>query len=444
MANAGGEHQVIDIEALSSSIERGLSGNLAMPPQCSIFKIPTILSRHSKDAFTPNAFSFGPFHHDNVQLKPTNRIKQKYLLDLISRLSKPNPLDPNPTDVIRPDSKLIRNFTKAISDVQNEARDYYAGPIGMKADKFLEMLVLDGCFIIELFRKKSYPDLVEKGDPIFTMPCLFQFLYHDLILLENQIPWLVLEILFDLTNTRSIDTKLLVELAIDFFDGIFTTEKTPVQPLLSTNHGSKHILDLLRNSLVLNSGMNTKRASFNVLERMHSATRLEDSRIRFRTREISKSILDIRFLSKTGVMEIPTLLIQETTETVFRNLISLEQCCPGYEPIVTSYAVLLDNLINTNKDLQILCKSKTIISWLNIDDATKIFNKLYIDTYVKKNYYDQLTTEVNRYSKRRWPRYQRVLKRDYFKHPWSIIGFIAASIAFILAILGTLFDIINQ
>ncbi|PON95333.1 hypothetical protein TorRG33x02_088550 [Trema orientale] len=55
----------------------------------------------------------------------------------------------------------------------------------MKAHKFVEVLVLDGCFIIELFRKKSNEDLKEEGDPIFTMSCLLQFLHHDLILLEN-------------------------------------------------------------------------------------------------------------------------------------------------------------------------------------------------------------------------------------------------------------------
>ena len=188
MANAG-DHAVIDVETLASNIERELSGNLVMPPRCSIFKIPAILLRHNKNAYTPNAFSFGPFHHDNDQLKPTKKIKQKSLPVLVSRLLKPN---------ILPDSQLIKNITKAISD------------------EFVEMLVLDGCFIIELFRKKAYPDLVEKNDPVFAMSCLVQFLYHDLILLENQIPWLFLEILFEMTKISSIDIKPLVELAIDF------------------------------------------------------------------------------------------------------------------------------------------------------------------------------------------------------------------------------------
>ena len=261
-------------------------------------------------------------------------------------------------------------------------------------------------------------------------------------MLENQIPWLVLEILFNKTIT-SIDKKPLVQLAMDFFGNIFSTQPTPIQRLLSfsPNHGSKHILDLLRNSLVLNSSI-TKEKSYQ-WQPMPSATSLQDSGITFNVNLVSESILDIKFCKKKGIMAIPTLLIQETTETVFRNLISLEQCCPNYEPIITSYAVLLDNLINTNADIQVLSKSKTIVNWMNIDDATRFFNRLYIDTFVKENYYLKLTNDVNEYCGRSWHRHRRVLMRDYFKHPWALISVIAASTALILTFLQTLFAIIK-
>ncbi|PON95330.1 hypothetical protein TorRG33x02_088520 [Trema orientale] len=435
--NAGEDLIADDVEAMASNLEKKLSGKLVMPSHCSIFKIPTILARHTKNAYVPNAFSIGPFHHDDHHLKPTERIKQKYLLDLITRLSNPNrPISPNP---ITPDPNLIRDFTRAISNVQKDAREYYAGPIDMKADEFVEMLVLDGCFLVELFRKKADENLRDNhNDPIFSMSCMLQFLYHDLILLENQIPWLVLDILFDMTKTTSINEKPLVQLAIEFFGNLFTPRPPTVQCIRSIiSHQSKHILDLLRNSLVLNSSIKDQRSTN--WQHMRSASNLRDSGITFKENRSSESILDINFVTKTGVMMIPPLLIQETTETVFRNLISLEQCCPNYEPIITCYAVLLDNLIDTYNDVQILDKSKVIINWLNNEDAAKFFNKLYIDTYVKESYYHQLTWEVNTYCKDRWPRYRRVLMRDYFKHPWALISVIAASVALILTFLQTLY-----
>ncbi|GMN29347.1 hypothetical protein TIFTF001_044339 [Ficus carica] len=381
---------------------------------------------------------------------------------------------------------MLRTLTEEINKVWKEARAHYAGQIDMNENKFVKVLVLDGCFIIELFRKQAYEkDLKDKNDPIFSMSCLFQFLLNDLILLENQIPWMVLDKLFNLTRT-SVDNKYLVQLAIDFFGNIFSTTPPPIQPLLSPSHPSKHILDLLRNSLVLNSSMLENRDNQEMvssepdpmhsastlkdsgvkpihsatslgdsgikrtqlattledsgIKRMHSATSLVESGIKFEMRE-SKSILDIEF--KEGVLKIPQLFIQETTETVFRNLISLEQCCPNYEPTFTSYAVLLDNLINSREDMEVLCKSKAIESWLNIDDATKFFNKLYIDTFVKKSYYSNLTFKVDKYCERFWPRQRRVLMRDYFRHPWAQISVAAASVGLILAFLQTLFTIIK-
>jgi hypothetical protein len=75
---------------------------------------------------------------------------------------------------------------------------------------------------------------------------------------------------------------------------------------------------------------------------------------------MSKSILDIKFID--GVLEIPPLVIHDITETVFRNLISYEQCHPNYEARVTSYAMLLSNLIITAKDMDIFYENQIIIN----------------------------------------------------------------------------------
>ncbi|EXC31340.1 hypothetical protein L484_017620 [Morus notabilis] len=69
----------------------------------------------------------------------------------------------------------------------------------MKAAKFVEVLVLDadGCFIISrIFRKE---------DPIFRLSGMVPLVHHDLILLENQIPRMVLDILFNLTRIPSFN-----------------------------------------------------------------------------------------------------------------------------------------------------------------------------------------------------------------------------------------------
>ncbi|WRX21141.1 Protein of unknown function DUF247, partial [Theobroma cacao] len=140
----------------------------------------------------------------------------------------------------------------------------------------------------------------------------------------------------------------------------------------------------------------------------------------------SNRILDIKF--KNGSLEIPSLLIQETTETILRNLIAYEQCLPNRRPIFTCYAKLLDNLIDTTNDMDILCKKEIFDNWLSPEDATQFFNKLYNDTYVKEFYYSKLCDDLNRHCKRGWPRWRAYYVQNYFTKPWAIAAQIYAVI----------------
>ncbi|GMN71856.1 hypothetical protein TIFTF001_054161 [Ficus carica] len=151
-------------------------------------------------------------------------------------------------------------------------------------------------------------------------------------------------------------------------------------------------------------------------------------------------------------MEIPSLTIHENTDTLFRNLISLELYCPNYSCTITSYAMLFDNLIQTTADMKILCESGVITNRLHLDDATKIFNHPYEEyACVKENHFLLLNQNVLRYRRqrrdyyiRRWKVYRRELKRVHFNHPWAVISTVAASIMLILTFLQTLFTYIYR
>jgi hypothetical protein len=100
-------------------------------------------------------------------------------------------------------SMKLRELIISIQAMEKEARQCYADEIAYTPYEFVEILVIDGCFIVELFNRGAYRDIRDKyklDDPVFTMPCMLRFLQHDLILLENQVPWMVLELLFNKTN----------------------------------------------------------------------------------------------------------------------------------------------------------------------------------------------------------------------------------------------------
>jgi hypothetical protein len=485
MAVNEGDSVRVDIDRLTSSIEDMVSHDLIMPAKCCIFKTPAILYRHNEKAFIPDAFSIGPLHHGFSNLKSTEKIKAKYLKSLISRLSYSPHTD-------------LRTLISSITDMEKDARECYGEAIfdyeTLNAEEFVKILVIDGCFLIELFRKDSYQTLREEDDPIFTQSCMMQFLNHDLILLENQVPWMVLEKLFELTLDSSLDKMSLSLLAVKFFNDTFLSYRMLSQQIQTNvdqgeeallagaialidqgNHiqhivdldrklstlstelppsGSspveagknniqcyEHIVDLKRN-LLTSSNIEDKeeRVLSDQWELLPSATSLVEAGIKFKrgTRLSSENILDIKF--NDGVLEIPPLVIHDVTETAFRNLISYEQCYPKCKTRITSYAVLLDSLINTAKDMDILCENKIIENWLNPEDAAQLFNKLYLDTAVDYCYTD-LCRQVNIFCRNCLPRCRAELVGKYFNTPWAGLSTSAAVILLILTFVQTWYSI---
>ncbi|KAK0590710.1 hypothetical protein LWI29_030701 [Acer saccharum] len=425
MAASSPDSQVtISIESLASSLKKMLADhNLSMPSKACIYEVPKILHRHNPQAYEPNAFSIGPFRNGQKKFQPTQKIKLKYLQGLLGRSGK--------------SEELMLELIGAVSAIAEEARQCYAGSsIGTcSVEEFVKILVLDGCFIIELFLKDDEVIKAPDDDPIFSMSCLLEFLKHDLILLENQIPWLVLERLYNMIMVPP--KKNLIQLALNFFSNMFSSHKPTIEPNKFANDEIKHILDLLRLSLILPLDL-LNRAEYTGWQPFPSARKIKGSGIKFK-KVASETILDIRF--NNGVLEIPPLLVQETTEPIFRNLISLEQCLPNCPPFITAYAKLMDNVIDTTEDVEILCENDVLDNWLNPRDATQFFNKLHNDAYVKTFYYPDVCYQVNKYSKRWWPKWRYFYTQNYFTRPWVIVSQIVAAIFLILGVLQTFYTI---
>ncbi|KAM6573209.1 hypothetical protein CsatA_017289 [Cannabis sativa] len=409
----------IDVDPLADELENMIADTVSMLPKYSpcIFRVPNILSRHNPKAYKPNAFSLGPFHYNQLHLKPTRSENQT-------------------------ETKL-NELTTTIRELQEEARECYEGSIKMSMDEFIKVMVIDGCFIIELFCKDNNDELIGENDPIFGVNCMMSMLTHDLILLENQIPWLVLESLFKKIITPDHVNLPLITLVTNFFNSLFCRGVEICQEV--HKYENLHILDLLRNSLVLPSSI-AKQETNNTLSNdewqvLPSATILVEAGIKFKKAEISNNILDIKF--KNGVMEIPSLFIQDVTESLFRNLICFEQCLPFCEEVINSYLTFLDYLINSRKDVEIFSKEKIIENWIDNEETAVFLNRIVNDTSVDRFYYFDLVNEVNKYCQRRWPRYRRVLIHDYFRHPWAFISVSAAIILLILTIVQTVFTIIK-
>ncbi|KAI3993869.1 hypothetical protein MKX01_002882 [Papaver californicum] len=338
-------------------------------------------------------------------------------------------------------------------------------------EEFVEMMVVDGLFIIELLTRR------------------FMYIYTlkwDLLLLENQLPIFVLEHLFNLTATdrQLLEGKCLKVLVLALFK--YSLRLPDGNTLLQTHPNcrhARHFLDLIAIVLhptphrrvleelhstsgkveqtmrlkqpivqsiiglysscrlftkIMISGLkhtathiftkgtatsthpraNIQRDARSIMKFTPSATELNRAGVKFKRGCTENGFYDIKF--NRGALEIPPILIQDQTELLFRNF--------------------LMHLITSAEDVELL-RSKGIIrnSFGSDESVANLFNKLTSKIKYHKYYYSEVTNQVNEYYNRRRHFWKANLKREYLKSPWSIISFAAALLLIILTIMAALF-----
>jgi len=211
-------------------IKKNLADFTAPCPSWSICKVPSKLRSTNGDAYSPQIISIGPLHYGTDNVLDMEEHKMKYTKYFLAR----TPFEDQTLDDC---GKLIRSLDRNV-------RAYYAKPIDYSEDKLAKMLLFDGCFILELFLRSSNVYERKEYDPIFESPWMPPVLRRHLALLENQIPFLVLEKLFTYIARHSAKSlpSTLCRLALSFFGPFLNTEAG-----IHINSGGdiSHFLDLI-------------------------------------------------------------------------------------------------------------------------------------------------------------------------------------------------------
>ncbi|KAM7489036.1 hypothetical protein LguiB_026520 [Lonicera macranthoides] len=210
-------------------------------------------------AYVPEIVAIGPYHHNKGKLGRMDEYKKNYVGSLIER-----------------EHKDIKTFVAALTTLEPEISVSYVKPLSLNEDELIKMMVIDGCFIIELLE--------------------------------------------------------LVDLAVLFFCGI----------LLGKGHGDS---------------------------KQEAGIRIEKN---------EGTIFDIKIENKT--LEISPLIIKDKTDSILQNRIAHEQYDEYYPRIsfVSDYVKVLDCLINSPKDDEILRQSGIIVNWKSNDEGfSTMFNDIY-------------------------------------------------------------------
>lgn len=332
-----------------------------------------------------------------------------------------------------------------IKESEEQIRDCYQETITLSSEKFVEMILVDAAFIVDLFIRNYFKDLRDEHDPVFHKQWMGNGVFHDVLLLENQLPFFILEKLYELAPMKSSVT--FFKLTFEYFKDIVRAHE-----LVNTRIQVRHLVDYVR-ALQIPSFTRGVTSSQRVgkFETTRSATELKEAGVNFKRGEGTYSVLDIIF--RNGVLEMPHLIVHEWTEMYFRNVIAYEQCHHQYR-YVSSYAILMDSLINTQHDVEILIRSGILENKVGGDDyVANLFNTLYKETMREssKFYYANICENLNAYSRTRWHqwkaawyRWKMILDQQYFSNPWSGISVVAAVILLILTVVQTACSLIDM
>ncbi|KAB1225067.1 hypothetical protein CJ030_MR1G005404 [Morella rubra] len=126
-------------------------------------------------------------------------------------------------------------------------------------------------------------------------------------------------------------------------------------------------------------------------------------------------------MSMEPCLEVPTFLVNNSTETIFRNLMALEQChYPIEDTYICAYILLLDHLIDTEKDVDLLVRKKIILNHLGSNDAVAtIINRLCEEIGDVSPYYSDLSEKLIKHYENFWNHAMATLKSAYFANIWT-------------------------
>ncbi|KAF3793774.1 UPF0481 protein [Nymphaea thermarum] len=314
-------------------------------------------------------------------------------------------------------------------------------------------------------------------EPIFSregkLRCTVAF--RDMLLLENQIPRLVLRKLVEVGKLNNINSDAYLNQLISSFYGFNFNQ---------IDCSNSHILDIYRKCLI--TGITTEQHRTPSVEgfiksvcmrcqpwlhfiekgimqmpfaipilvyrlsgkqisnpgNMRSAMRFHEACVEFKITE-PYSGLQMNFEQENGVLTLPTINIDDNTAAIYMNLMAFERMHPKIQKHdVTSYVSFMDDLIDTAEEVSLLCSRGIAKDHLGSDeDAANVFNKLGdgITYYsIDTNLHDQLQSYVA--SDWNWAR--AYLKRNYFQNPWSILSLLAAIALLVLTFIQTLFSVL--
>ncbi|KAJ4978519.1 hypothetical protein NE237_009299 [Protea cynaroides] len=386
-----------------------------------IHKVPPILrdvNTHT-ESFDPMVVSFGPYHHGNPKLAMVEKLKTTIAKQFIFG---------------RED---LQEFCK-FEEVARGAREYYdeESTARFSDEEFMRMMFLDGCLLLysidRIAKDKLSEDTKIKNSQM-------AFISRDILLLENQLPFVVLQALMSLNIPGDEGEGLVHE-----FIGKQTRSISYHSSENQDQDQPPHILHLLRKELV---GTEPQQEPIQELSNWHSfrsVTELRAGGIECRESP-SSSLKDVSFKIQRfqGNLFLPSIVVDDITRSLLLNLVAYE-ACPDFanDYAVTSYICFMDALIDHSEDVKELRTKGILLNLLGSDEkVADLFNDLATNLVPNPNQYLEVKDSIEKYYKKKRVIWMTEMLETHFRSPWTAVGFFVAMVIILLTFVQSYFSI---
>ncbi|ONI22381.1 hypothetical protein PRUPE_2G125400 [Prunus persica] len=383
--------------------------------------------------------------------------------------------------------KTEDDLKQFINKRKKEVLSCYAGTIKLSIIS-ADIIAVDACFIIELFLR-NYEN--HENDYILSSPWLRKAVEQDLILIENQLPYFLLQELYQNfpvhvsprkkeeeepthrqsstndfqcclpcswripSNDLSIEidkakpaddeanlahSVLLLELTCEFFK-----EHTKGKSVENGVPQPKHFTDLVRYFLCPDEPMSCEHG----VENIYAAKKLRASGVKFtplkkktfltiETDKATKGKPNLACFSNLNLKLTP-FKFKDETEWVVRNIMALEQFLYPNNPYICNYFLLMDQLVDTVDDVDLLVENEVIINMLGSNKAVaKLVNRLCQQINEDKFCYSHIGRQLKVHYDNIWNRNVATLKRVYFKDLWTGSSTVLGVFVLLFSVIGTI------
>ncbi|XP_075637174.1 UPF0481 protein At3g47200-like isoform X1 [Castanea sativa] len=384
--------------------------------------------KHYRKYCEPRVVSLGPIHHG----KPAYQLTEEYKLMLADKfIGKTGRTDEELYCIIKDKIKELREYYD-----EKETQEY--------SDEDLAwMLFVDGCATLQFIDSivnDPLEDVKMKNDQV-------AFVQQDLFLLENQLPYQLLD---DLMKNSRKEEKLRMSIK-EFINGQSMLDDSDEKIPQENDEEAIHLLDLLRKRLLSVPQESNGNEEVPEEERkwhsFRSVQELREVGIHLKPRK-SIHLGEIEFTKKwnfyPGILWMPQITVDDSTGPKFFNLIAYEMC-PDFDNDfgITSYIFFLDSLIDEPKDVIELRKAGILHNFLGSDqEVALVFNEMGTDLVPNPVIYKNVKLQIQEYFDLKSMTWISQVLHTHFSSPWTVIAFLAAFFVLVLTVVQTVYSIL--